>query len=256
MLKKLAGTLRPAFGHLWLLFRTSAPLAIYVHYFLHLLTAGRTARFKPVQDSFIAQQNSLRLTNPWFGRYIPYWLDAFERCGLLAPGRPLAALEIGSWEGQSGNFIQRTLTNARLTCVDTWEGGDEHKDMAALAIVEANFDSNLRPFQDRLTKFKGTSARYFALGGTGALFDLIYVDGSHHSDDVVVDAVKGFEVLKNGGVMIFDDYFWRHYRNPSDNPAGAINAFLRLKKDSYRIVRAYYQLIIQKRESGQERALR
>jgi hypothetical protein len=185
MLKKLAGTLRSAFGHLWLLFRTSAPLVIYGHYFLPLLTA------------------------------------AFERCGLLAPGRPVAALEIGSWEGQSGNFILRTLTNARLTCVDTWTGGDEHKDMDALAIIEANFDSNLRPFQDRLTKFNGTSARYFALG-----------------------------------VIIFDDYFWRRYRNPSDNPAGAVNAFLRLKKGSYRIVRAYYQLIIQKRESGRERALR
>ena len=38
-------------------------------------------------------------------------------------------------------------------------------------------------------------------------YNLIYNDGSHHSDDVIVDAFKAFEMLKVGGIMIFDDYF-------------------------------------------------
>jgi hypothetical protein len=62
----------------------------------------------------------------------------------------------------------------------------------------------------------------------------------------MVDAVKCFEMLKVGGIMVFDDYFWRHYPNAIDNPAAAINLFLRLKKGTFKIIRMYYQIIIQK----------
>jgi hypothetical protein len=37
-------------------------------------------------------------------------------------------LEIVSWEGLSGHCILSTLPKAHLTCVDTWEDSDEHKD--------------------------------------------------------------------------------------------------------------------------------
>jgi hypothetical protein len=53
-------------------------------------------------------------------------------------------------------------------------------------------------------------------------------------------------MLKPGGVMFFDDYFWRHYPKAIDNPAAAINAFLRLKQGEYKIVRIYSQVVIEK----------
>ena len=37
---------------------------------------------------------------------------------------------------------------------------------------------------------------------------MIYVDGSHQAPDVLSDAVVGFKLLKNNGIMIFDDYGW------------------------------------------------
>lgn len=46
--------------------------------------------------------------------------------------------------------------------------------------------------------------------------------------------------------MIFDDYLWRYYSKDIDNPAAAINVFLKLKIGQYKIVRTYYQLIIEK----------
>ncbi len=46
--------------------------------------------------------------------------------------------------------------------------------------------------------------------------------------------------------MIFDDYLWQYYEKNIDNPAAAINVFLKLKQGSYKIVRVYYQLIIEK----------
>jgi hypothetical protein len=51
-------------------------------------------------------------------------------------------------------------------------------------------------------------------------------------------------MLKVGGVMIFDDFFWQYYPKAIDNPAAAINLFLRLKRGSYKIIRLYYQIAI------------
>jgi len=168
----------------------------------------------------------------------------FEKYGLL--NKDVNSLEIGSWEGLSSYFILHILPHAHLTCVDTWAGSDEHEGDEVLNTIESNFDSNLQPYNERLTKFKGTSFNFFNTQNERGKFDLIYIDGSHHCDDVVIDAIKGFELLKVGGIMIFDDYFWRFYKRDMDNPAGAINSFLNLKKGSYKIVSVYYQLIIEK----------
>ena len=53
-------------------------------------------------------------------------------------------------------------------------------------------------------------------------------------------------MLKRSGLMIFDDYLWRFYKDDNDNPAAAVNAFLKRNKGAYRVVRAYWQLIIEK----------
>ena len=67
----------------------------------------------------------------------------------------------------------------------------------------------------------------------------------------MIDAIKCFEALKVGGVMIFDDFLWRYYKNPMSNPAGAINAFLKINKGNYRIVFVYYQIAIEKISESQ-----
>ncbi|HBH25814.1 MAG TPA: hypothetical protein DDX54_00195 [Rhodospirillaceae bacterium] len=80
------------------------------------------------------------------------------------------------------------------------------------------------------------------------------MDGSHYADDVMLDLVMGFDALKTGGVMLMDDYLWKFYARPRDNPAGAINAFLRMKAGLYRILHVGWQVHIQK--TGQsERAV-
>ena len=192
----------------------------------------------------------MKLTADWFTGSIPYWYSVFDEYR-LPNKKEIQALEIGSWEGLSSYFILQTLPNATLTCVDTWEGADEHKsgniDMQnTLSRIEVSFDSNLSIFSDRLVKYKGTSFSFFNAHSNEEAFDLIYIDGSHHCDDVVIDAIKCFEMLKVGGIMIFDDYFWRLYTNDINNPAAAINTFLRLKKGLYKVVRIYYQIIIEK----------
>ena len=192
---------------------------------------------------------NLKLSNDWFSNSIPYWLSVFDEYRLRSVN--VKALEIGSWEGLSSYFILSELPNAHLTCVDTWEGADEHLDgtessKIVLSKIEQTFDNNLSQFSSRLTKYKGTSLSFFSKNNFRCHYDFIYIDGSQHTDDVLLDAIKSFAMLKVGGIMVFDDYFWRHYSRVIDNPAAAINLFLKAKKGQYKIIRFYYQLIILK----------
>lgn len=217
------------------------------HYFAN---RHRHKGYRARKLEFRQLKETLSLDSDWFTGNIPTWLRFFDEENLYA--RPhLDCLEIGSWQGLSAYFLLSQLANARLTCVDTWEGADEHKAGKAkgrtvLSRIEQSFDANLAVFGERVRKYKGTSFDFFAEHFRPSVFDLIYVDGSHHSDDVIVDAIKCFEMLKVGGVMVFDDYFWRYYDRVIDNPAGALNMFLRLKLHQLEIIGFDYQLVIRK----------
>ena len=231
--------------------KTYAPLGIISSLILGKFNKDTIQKpYRYQQSEFRKITASLSLSNDWFTNNIPYWLYTFNKYNILSHEN-IKVLEIGSWEGLSSYFILHSLPNATLTCVDTWEGADEHKSGDAstensLNNIEKSFDKNLSEFENRLIKYKGTSFSFFNDNPEINTYDIIYIDGSHHCDDVIVDAIKGFEMLKIGGIMIFDDYMWEYYPKSIENPAAAINSFLRLKKGSYKIVRTYYQLIIEK----------
>jgi len=233
------------------LIKTYAPLHVVVLYISGLLKKRLLAKpYLQKQSDFRNIKPSLMLSTDWFTHITPHWFAVFDEYRFVE--RPeIKALEIGSWEGLSSYFILHSLPNATLTCVDTWAGSDEHKaghysTKTVLSNIERAFDNNLSVYNDRVIKYKGTSFSFFNTAPGRNSFDIIYVDGSHHCDDVVIDAIKCFEMLKIGGILIFDDYLWRYYPNAIDNPAAAINVFLRLKKGAYKIVRVYYQIIIEK----------
>lgn len=233
--------------------RTGAPLSVHLRYFLTGLRRYPLERYAAQQAEFRRALAKGRFSDDWFSGNIPYWLAAFHRHGLF--DKDIEALEIGSWEGMSSSFILATLPRARLTCVDTWAGADEHHGRP-LRTIEDNFDANLAPFEGRVRKYKGTSFSYFGtLKERHAQFDLIYVDGSHYSDDVIIDAVKAFEHLKVGGLLIFDDYLWHSYQRDADNPAPAIHWFLRLKSGCSQVVSVYAQIILVKTANRHERAI-
>lgn len=216
----------------------------------HFSNRSTTAALRDSESEFKKRAHALSTSQDWFTHNIPRWLGIFNDYR-FAQKNELNSLEIGSWEGLSAHFILHTLPNATLTCVDTWEGSDEHKtetlsEKHSLSKIEQSFDNNLAAFRDRLNKQKGTSFSFFVNNPGRNKFDFIYVDGSHYADDVLIDAMKCFEMLKIGGVMIFDDYFWQFYSNPLDNPASAINLFLRLKRGSYKLIDVSNQIAIEK----------
>ncbi|WP_238159303.1 class I SAM-dependent methyltransferase [Mycobacterium sp. MFM001] len=177
------------------------------------------------------------------------WSTTFSK--IFARTDPIRILEIGSWEGRSTLFLLTYFTKGQLTAVDTWAGSTEGYKYDAtqdLHDLEARFDSNLAPCAERLTKRKGSSLHVLPqLIDEKQEFDLIYVDGSHHADDVLTDAINSWRLLKEGGVIIFDDFLGNFYPRVRANPWWPINLFLKYHAGEYRILNAYYQIVLQKK---------
>ena len=231
------------------LYRTKAPSNVLAAFFIRKYEAIRIrGKYLEQAGLFKIEKSKLSLSNDWFSSNVPFWFSIIEEYRLDV--KSVRVLEIGSWEGLSSFFILWSLPNSYLTSVDTWQGADEHKDgtwlpEGVLGNIENAFDDNLTRYKGRFYKFKGTSHSFFNSEYFNKnYYDLIYVDGSHYSHDVMIDAIKGFEMLKIGGIMIFDDYLWNYYTKSIDNPAIAVNLFLHMKKGSYKIIRLYYQMVI------------
>lgn len=154
-------------------------------------------------------------------------------------------LEIGSYEGRSAIFFLNFFSNARITCVDTWAGSDEHLN-ENFDIIESYFDMNTRNYQNnkRLIKIKDCSDNFF-LKNTQT-FDLIFVDGDHSSEQVKKDINNSWKILNNGGYLILDDYLWWYYKNLKENPSSSINSFIKQNMATIANLKVWQQIIIQK----------
>jgi hypothetical protein len=72
------------------------------------------------------------------------------------------------------------------------------------------------------------------MSNAGESFDYIFIDGSHFADDVMLDAVMAWQLLRKDGVLVFDDYLWRlEQYGWKKNPANAINLFLGLVEGDF-----------------------
>jgi len=145
-------------------------------------------------------------------------------------------LEIGSKEGRSALFWLAFFARAHLTCVDLFPEEDGGR-----------FDRNLAAHGRRLRKIVGTSIK--ALGSLreeNAVFDFIYVDGSHQRDDVMIDCLGAWRLLREGGVMLMDDYTWKPDNPDAERVAPAVDTFLAWHGDAEVILRSH-QVAVRKR---------
>ncbi|TQV73242.1 class I SAM-dependent methyltransferase [Denitrobaculum tricleocarpae] len=232
-------------GNCFFMYRTGAPVASICKYMLGKFRKIRLSKFRDLRKDYRSRYANGNFSSDWFSVNIPNWLLTFED-KKFHEKQSIKALEVGSFEGASSVFLVSEFKNMHLTCVDTWQGGEENIGHDGLELIEQKFDENLSEYASRIEKFKGTSFAFFESIDGKPQYDFIYIDGSHHVDDVVVDAVRAFKLLKVGGIMIFDDYLWHFYSHASDNPCAAINAFMRLKRNDLDIIYIGRQVHIQK----------
>lgn len=192
--------------------------------------------------TFFDKLKQNNFTQNWINSNIYAWLK------YLSPLRSqkFDYLEIGSWEGTSAFFLATHFSNAHLTCIDTWQGSDEHANDNRVQSIEEKFDNNLAPFASRVTKKKGFSKDVLPTLAPDS-YDVIYIDGSHYADDVLLDALNAWPLLRTSGYMIFDDVLWKYRGYPKHKwPHEALKLFLRQIRGEYELLHAGPQVILRK----------
>lgn len=196
-----------------------------------------------------------KFTQDWFSWAPPVWSQLVP----LLPGTPgdRQFLEIGSFEGRSAVWIAENMMQDgdHLDCIDTWEGGEEHTN-GELGGAEERFHHNVELIMDKFDRkrfilpWKTDSLTYLgAVIGEGIQRprDFIYIDGSHVAKDVLTDACMAWPLLKQGGIMVFDDYMWGEPRDILHRPKPAIDAFVNIFAEEVDMVHMGYQLIVRKK---------
>lgn len=174
----------------------------------------------------------MNFTQDWFTHNIPN----FEKCMAAVPEKK-NFLEIGSYEGMSACWL---LANGLdkggyITCIDPF-----YNDMRSV------FENNVREatrLNQVVSIFQMTSYRALAeLIGIKQTYDFIYIDGVHSPDGALTDACMSWGLLKQGGVMLFDDYLY-----PEEPTKLGIDAFLAAFEGKYDIIVNNYQLAVKKK---------
>jgi len=171
------------------------------------------------------------------------------------------ALEIGSYEGFSAIWqLENILTDSAstITCIDIFDD----------KVIEDRFDQNIRAtgVSNKVIKLKGSSEKMLR-GLHLEQYDYIYIDGSHMPKWVLSDAVLSWDLLKKGGLMIFDDYkhieekppqsrptgiefldnyIWKIRKRETHSPKPAIDAFLEIFGPYLEVFSKKFQVVVKK----------
>jgi predicted O-methyltransferase YrrM len=196
-----------------------------------------------------------KFTQDWFSHNIPVWE---QLKGLLPQGEERGFLEIGSFEGRSMVWTVENMMQDgdEIYCIDTWEGSEEHS-AETVQGIEDRFNHNAALLRNKfpekwISENKGTSTQVLACWLTGVdnddpTFDFIYIDGSHTAKDVLTDACMAWPLLKQGGLMVFDDYLWGDSRDILHRPRFAVDVFTNIFAEGLDIVHIGHQFVVRKK---------
>lgn len=150
-------------------------------------------------------------------------------------------LEIGAYEGQSLTWVMQNIwthPSSRATVIEPFYAGTRKRFVQNLRSLGLAGRVRLidKPSHQVLKFFKKDCV------------DLIYIDGDHTYKAVLQDAVAAWPLLKVGGYIIFDDYYWMKWSLDSkDRPQAAIDKFLKIVGKKGRCLEKGIQVIVQKK---------
>lgn len=187
-------------------------------------------------------QHDYHFTSDWTSRNYRVWDKAYQP---FKAQPSIRYLEIGTFEGRSLLWMfENILTDptASATVIDPFLG--DYKNTYLGNLNKAGIDNRVTTIAD----FSQIALRKLPLDQQ---FDIIYIDGSHAKDDTLEDAVLSWRLLKEGGVMVFDDYQFIgakfHNRPPTDFPKAAIDPFVQCFEKQLEVIHNSYQLIVRKK---------
>jgi len=155
-------------------------------------------------------------------------------------------LEIGCFEGMGTRWLLENILTGKsdITVMDTFEGSEEHTRDGIEILGLKGFKENVKEYLDKVKICKGYSQQLLKSEKV-EYFDFIYVDGSHRACDALQDMCFSWDLLKEGGIMIMDDYAWNGFSDHL-NACIAIDSFLNCFKYKYELLLKEYQVVIRK----------
>jgi len=184
--------------------------------------------------------------------------DFYHSLDLIKHENNIDILEIGTFAGVSIiemiSYLNKQTSNASIhgTVIDTWKDYPEkHRGMDN--IIEDAFHQNIKTMnmQNQITVLKGTSRNHLInLIKQNKTFNLIYVDGSHLALDCFLDLELSWELLKQNGILIVDDYLWKLKETSKENlfeiPFKGATRFFENHSTEFRILIKNYRVFLQK----------
>ena len=186
-----------------------------------------------------------KFTSDWFSHHIPLW----ELWLRDLKGLPhLDFLEVGCYEGRATIWLLNNIIthdSCKISCIDWFV--DEEYTAANNKTLRDQFIENIIPYLDKISVYEDQSFNALQnLNIAKQKFDFIYIDGCHKSQSVIEDGVLGFRLLKQYGIMIFDDYNYMAKDQIHELPRLGISAFLSAYTNLIKIIYVGEQVVIQK----------
>jgi predicted O-methyltransferase YrrM len=179
----------------------------------------------------------MSFSNVWFDKHRNNWTNLIIPKISDSPN----ILELGSYEGRSSVWIYNNIAipkQGNITCVDHWISEE----------TEKTFDFNISKTNIKKYKSKFLPFLLNAISQEHK-YDLIYLDGDHSASATLQHGVLSWLLLKNNGILIFDDYKWtvpEHQKHLYLDTKIGIDSFLSSYEKEYNLIHKHRQVMVQK----------
>ena len=131
---------------------------------------------------------------------------------------PTNIIEIGCFEGYGTLKLEELIGShqeSKIYCVDPWEEGyvltnPQFADINPIFVGQWNkFQNITNRIKDKIIIKRGYSNDMLPTIPEGTI-DFAYIDGDHSANQVYIDGKLNLPLMKYGGIILFDDYYWTH----------------------------------------------
>lgn len=159
-------------------------------------------RFRAVDEvlkvdwDFAVQLGKMRSGASMSGWISPRDRHVIEQVLINYPRKNPVVLEVGVAGGGGSNTILVARRDCVFVGIDNWSADPSY---------ESDFHVNTSQFKDRVTVITGDSE---VVGKTwSTVLDVLLVDGGHEYEVVAADVANFVPWVRNGGMLMFDDYY-------------------------------------------------